>query len=203
MTELAQPLDSRRFEQYVRAMTTVVETLGDDESRLLDAAELLLTDLIRNDNWLPDRFAVPSDQSYRQYLLYRDPQNRFSVVSFVWQPGQTTPVHDHTVWGLVGVMRGEEFCEEYDAPAAGNPARKTGEHRLAAGGVDRVSPRIGDVHRVANAGKVTAVSIHVYGADIGTTRRHVFDPATGRTTDFVSGYSNGELGPLLDRVGGR
>jgi len=37
----------------------------------------------------------------------------FLVGSFVWMPGQRTPVHDHTVWGLVGVMRGEETCEEY------------------------------------------------------------------------------------------
>jgi len=207
MTDAAQALNSRRFEQYVLGMTTVVETLGDDEPKLLDAAESLLADLIRNDDWLPDRLAVPSDQSYRQYLLYRDPQSRFSVVSFVWQPGQMTPVHDHTVWGLVGVMRGEEFCEEYVAPEAGAPARKAGEHRLAAGAVDRVSPRLGDVHRVSNVGKVTAVSIHVYGADIGATRRHVFDPATGKATDFVSGYSNGGQGPLLalrdDSVGSR
>jgi predicted metal-dependent enzyme (double-stranded beta helix superfamily) len=33
-----------------------------------------------------------------------------------------------------------------------------------------------------------AVSIHVYGADIGAVRRHVFDPQSGRQRDFVSGY---------------
>ena len=46
-------------------------------------------------------------------LLHCDPMERFSVVSFVWAPGQKTPVHDHTVWGMVGVMRGVEFCEEF------------------------------------------------------------------------------------------
>jgi len=39
-------------------------------------------------------------------------------------PGHTTPVHDHTVWGLVGVLRGAEKCEEYERPAtAGRCAR--------------------------------------------------------------------------------
>jgi predicted metal-dependent enzyme (double-stranded beta helix superfamily) len=189
MTTATKDLNATRFEDFVHGMTAAVESFGDDEPRLLDAAEPLLSDLIRNDDWLPDRFARASDQSYRQYLLYRDPRNRFSVLSFVWQPGQMTPVHDHTVWGLVGVMRGEEHCEEYVVPGDGQAPIKAGEHALPAGSVDRVSPRIGDVHRVSNSGEVTAISIHVYGADIGVTPRHVFDPVTGVVMEFVSGYS--------------
>lgn len=185
-----------RFARFVQQMTAVVEAHGQDEPALLDAAEPLLADLVRHDDWLPEAYAVPSNESYRQYLLYRDPRARFSVVSFVWQPGQKTPVHDHTVWGLVGVMRGEERCEEFALPGDGTP-RARGDHPLRAGAVDRVSPTIGDVHRVSNAGAVTAISIHVYGADIGTTRRHVFDTATGAVQEFVSGYSNGALAPLM------
>ncbi len=186
-----------RFTSFVEQMTAVVERCGNDEPALLDAAEPLLRQLVSHDDWLPDAYAVPSDQSYRQYLLYRDPRDRFSVVSFVWQPGQQTPVHDHTVWGLVGVMRGVERCEEFTAPESGVPSRKCGEHPLPAGAIDRVSPTIGDVHRVSNAGDRTAVSIHVYGADIGATSRHVFDEATGVVKTFVSGYSNGDLAPLM------
>jgi predicted metal-dependent enzyme (double-stranded beta helix superfamily) len=35
------------------------------------------------------------------------------VVSFVWAPGQGTPIHDHRVWGLVGVLRGAETSERF------------------------------------------------------------------------------------------
>ena len=53
-----------------------------------------------------------------------------------------------------------------------------------------MSPTIGDVHRVANAlPDASSVSIHVYGADIGTVRRHVFSP-DGSVKEFISGYSN-------------
>jgi predicted metal-dependent enzyme (double-stranded beta helix superfamily) len=107
------------------------------------------------------------------------------VVSFVWMPGQKTPIHDHTVWGLVGVMRGQEKCEEYS-----DSISLSGSHLVKPGDVDRVSPRIGDVHVVSNAGTETAISIHVYGANIGKVRRHVFDPATGEAREFVSGYHN-------------
>jgi len=197
MTTDSKPQGADRFAAFIRQMTAVVDSFGDDEPALLDAAEPLLADLVRHDDWLPVRFAAPSDQSYRQYLLYLDPRNRFSVVSFVWQPGQRTPVHDHTVWGLVGVMRGREHCEEFVVPGDGISPRRCAEHPLGPGEVDRVSPRIGDVHRVSHAGAVTAVSIHVYGADIGAVSRHVFDEATGAARQFVSGYSNGDLGPLL------
>jgi len=119
---------------------------------------------------------------------------RFSVVSFVWMPGQKTPIHDHTVWGLVGVMRGEEQCEEYSPQA-----RPTGRHPVRRGEVDRVSPRIGDIHVVSNAGTQTAVSIHVYGGNIGAVRRHTYDPASGVQRDFVSGYANATMPNPWDR----
>jgi predicted metal-dependent enzyme (double-stranded beta helix superfamily) len=116
------------------------------------------------------------------------------VVSFVWMPGQRTPVHDHTVWGLVGVMRGEETCKEYS-----HDIKPTGRHPVRRGQVDRVSPRIGDIHVVANEGSEVAVSIHVYGANIGAVRRHTYDPASGAQRDFVSGYANASVPNLWDR----
>jgi predicted metal-dependent enzyme (double-stranded beta helix superfamily) len=189
-----------RFRTFVQDMTRLVAQHGADEAKMLDEGEKLLHALVLHDDWLPDEFAAPSNDSYRQYLLYCDPLERFSVVSFVWQPGQKTPVHNHTVWGLVGVMRGEERCEEYADPVPGRPMQPTGAHRVKAGDVDRVSPRIGDVHVVSNAtADRTAVSIHVYGANIGAVRRQVFDAASGAPREFVSGYHNRTIPNLWDK----
>lgn len=183
-----------RFRSFIQDMTRLAERHGADEPRMLDEGEKLLRDLVSHDDWLPGEFAAPSPESYRQYLLHCDPLERFSVVSFVWMPGQKTPIHDHTVWGLVGVMRGEELCEEYS-----KDIRPGSRHPVRPGDVDRVSPRIGDVHVVSNAGSQTAVSIHVYGANIGAVRRHTFDPATGKARELVSGYSNRTIPNLWDR----
>ena len=188
-----------RFRSFVQDMTRLVERHGADEAAMLDEGAKLLHELVTHDDWLPEEFAKPSQDSYRQYLLHCDPLERFSVVSFVWQPGQRTPVHDHTVWGLVGVMRGEEMCEEY---SSGKPMTVTGKHRVKPGDVDRVSPRIGDVHVVSNAtSDRTAISIHVYGANIGAVRRHTFDAASGAPREFVSGYHNAVTPNLWDRSG--
>lgn len=183
-----------RLRSFIRDMTRLADRHADDEQRMLDEGEKLLRALIAEDDWLPEEFARPSAEGYRQYLLHCDPLERFSVVSFVWMPGQRTPIHDHTVWGLVGVMRGEETCEEYSGDV-----KPAGRHPVRRGQVDRVSPRIGDIHVVANEGSDMAVSIHVYGANIGAVRRHTFDPGSGARRDFVSGYANASIPNLWDR----
>lgn len=187
-----------RLRTYIQDMTRLVSLHGGDEPRMLAEGETLLKGLIGTDDWLPDEFTMPSPESYRQYLLHCDPLERFSVVSFVWGPGQKTPVHDHTVWGLVGVMRGAELCEEY--ANTGKPFRPSGSHRIEPGEVDRLSPAIGDIHVVSNAfSDRPSISIHVYGANIGAVRRHVFDANTGAPREFISGYHNTVMPNLWDR----
>ncbi|MBL8382672.1 MAG: cysteine dioxygenase [Burkholderiales bacterium] len=186
-----------RLRTFVQRMTRVVETHS-AEQPLLDAARPLLADLITHDDWLPDAFAVPDPARYRQYLLYCDPFERFSLVSFVWGPGQKTPIHDHMVWGMVGVMRGAETCSEYDR--RDGRLVQTGEHRVAPGGIDLVSPTLGDIHVVSNADpERPSVSIHCYGGNIGAVRRHVFAPDSGTPSEFISGYSSTVTPNLWDR----
>jgi predicted metal-dependent enzyme (double-stranded beta helix superfamily) len=173
-----------RLRDFVRAFTGLAD---EGEERIFVDGRALLAGLVARDDWLPPQFAQPDPARYQQYLLHCDPLERFSVVSFVWGPGQATPLHDHTVWGMVGVLRGAELCEEFADPAL--PA--SGAHRIEAGAIDLVSPRIGDLHRVANAlAHDVSVSIHVYGANIGRVERHVYDSASGRPSRFVSGYAN-------------
>lgn len=183
--------NSSRFESFIQGFRSLVDEARGDEARILREGAPLLRDLVRHDDWLAPQYAKAPDSGYSQYLLHLDPQHRFSVVSFVWSPGVLTPVHDHTVWGMVGVMRGAEFCHEYDWPQPGQPMKRKGSHRLEPGDIDTVSPTVGDVHAVENAFKDRpSISIHVYAGDIGRTERHVFDAASGAVRRFVSGYTS-------------
>lgn len=150
----------------------------------------LLRNLIAVDDWLPAEFTKPHPQYYQQYLLYADPLDRFSIVSFVWGPGQKTPIHNHTVWGMVGQLRGEEKGTPYYRQA--NGTFKAGESSICPPGhVDTVSPNTHDIHVVENnLSDQTSISIHVYGGNIGRIQRLVFDPITGAEKSFVSGYAN-------------
>jgi len=180
-----------KFQQFIDGLTSVLDAGTADEPRILEAGSQLLGKLVATDDWLPAEFAQPHPQYYGQYLLHADPQERFSVVSFVWGPGQKTPVHDHTVWALIGMLRGAELGERFELQGSGRPMKSLGLDTLKPGHVDRVSPTIGDIHRVSNVyADQVSISIHAYGGNIGRIKRHVYDEHTGATKDFVSGYTN-------------
>lgn len=189
--------NGRRFRHFVGDFTHLVERDGASEARMLEQGGKLLRDLVSHDDWLPGDCAKPHPQYYQQYLLHCDPLERFSVVSFVWGPGQKTPVHNHLVWGIVGVMRGAEYCRRFTIGAPMNAGER---QRLEPGSVDLLSPTEGDIHEVANAyDDRVSVSIHVYGGNICAVQRHVFDTATGQAKPFVSGYSSAFLPNFWDR----
>jgi predicted metal-dependent enzyme (double-stranded beta helix superfamily) len=183
---------------FITSFGRLLDRQPDEPELLAQGADLLRT-LVANDTWLPEPYAQPHPQYYQQYLLHADSTERFSVVSFVWGPGQATPVHDHTVWGLIGMLRGAEFSQPWAVHADGHSAPQGEGVRLEPGQVEAVSPRIGDVHRVHNLfDDRVSISIHVYGANIGAVQRHVY-PAEGGSKPFVSGYSNTTLPNIWDR----
>jgi predicted metal-dependent enzyme (double-stranded beta helix superfamily) len=187
-----------RLRNFVIALSTLVETAA-GEPQILREGSRLLKELVAVDDWLPSRYAEPSATGYQQYLLHSDSRERFSVVSFVWGPGQKTPIHDHTVWGIVGILRGAESEQHYSRTSDGRFVEQGDPVRLETGEVTAVSPEIGDFHRVANAlTDRPSISIHAYGANIGAVRRSVYE-LDGTSKTFVSGYSNAELPNLWDR----
>lgn len=176
---------------FVIAMTHLAQEKLDDEATVLARAVPLMRNLVARDDWLPDAMAASHPQYYQQHLLYGDPLDRFSLVSFVWGPGQKTPVHDHTVWGIIGMLRGAECAQRYARDAQGHYQPQGEQARLLPGEVECVSPRLGDIHVVRNAlADQASISIHLYGGNIGRIARHVFVPDTGEVKNFVSGYSN-------------
>lgn len=187
-----------RLRDFVGAFSRLVET-ATGEPDILGRGSQLLKELVAVDDWLPARFSESSQTGYQQYLLHADSQERFSVVSFVWGPGQKSPIHDHTVWGIVGVLRGAELEQRYSRASDGRFVEESEPGRLDQGEVTAVSPAIGDFHRVANAlGNRPSTSIHVYGANIGAVRRSMYE-LDGTSKTFISGYSNTELPNLWDR----
>jgi predicted metal-dependent enzyme (double-stranded beta helix superfamily) len=191
--------NTARLRDFVINATKLVDQHGRDEAALLTAITPLVAALVAVDDWLPEAFAKPDAQYYRQYLLHADPLERLSVVSFVWGPGQRTPIHDHRVWGVVGVLRGAELSVSYERGADGRLIAQP-EARLERGAVAAVSPTIGDIHTIANAlADQPSISIHVYGGNIGAIHRSVFDAATGAEKPFISGYSSQTVPNLWDR----
>ena len=186
MSQLQKSSLPTRLRDFVDRMERL---LDQDEQQIVADGSTLLRELLAHDDWLQPQAAQPDPQFYRQYLLYRDPAARFSVVSFVWGPGQSTPIHDHTVWGLIGLLRGAEISQGYRRRADGSLEKAGQPQRLDAGVVTAVSPSLGDIHQVFNAyDDRVSIGIHVYGADIGAVDRSVYTP-DGAVKPFRSGYA--------------
>ncbi|QLF94657.1 cysteine dioxygenase [Pseudomonas sp. ABC1] len=194
---MTTPVRLDRLRGFIDALAELLESQS-DEALILERGGALLAELVSHDDWLPDTFAQPDPQRYQQYLLHADSRQRFSIVSFVWGPGQSTPVHDHRVWGLIGMLRGAEYSQGFAFAEDGSLHPEGEAVRLVPGHVEAVSPNVGDIHQVSNAyDDRVSISIHVYGANIGAVKRAVYNP-DGSEKPFISGYSNPYLPNLWD-----
>jgi predicted metal-dependent enzyme (double-stranded beta helix superfamily) len=194
MTQARYP---ERLRAFIGALAELIDS-NPREGDLLHRGGKLLGQLVSHDDWLPEEFARPDPERYQQYLLHADSRQRFSIVSFVWGPGQSTPIHDHRVWGLIGMLRGAEYSQGFKRNAEGALIADGGRVQLRPGQVEAVSPKIGDIHQVSNAfADQVSISIHVYGANIGAVRRAVYQP-DGSEKLFISGYSNAYLPNIWD-----
>lgn len=194
MTQTRHP---ERLRAFIGALAELIDS-HPREGDLLHRSGKLLAQLVSFDDWLPDDFATPDPQRYQQFLLHADSRQRFSIVSFVWGPGQSTPIHDHRVWGLIGMLRGAEYSQGYARSEGGRLEKEGPAIRLEPGQVEALSPRSNDIHQVSNAfNDQVSISIHVYGANIGAVRRAVYQP-DGSEKLFISGYSNAFLPNIWD-----
>jgi predicted metal-dependent enzyme (double-stranded beta helix superfamily) len=180
------------FAQFTHEVDALVRCHGQPDV-LVGLIQPLLSRLLAGRDWLDERYRRPvPGKSYSQYLLYTPLDEAWSVVSFVWPGGATTPVHDHGTWGVIGVYQGRERETRYTVVEGSIAARRvrlveTASATLHPGEVGQVVPP-DDLHCVSNDGQEVAVSVHVYGTNIGKHKRHVIDLTSGDVRDFVSGY---------------
>jgi 3-mercaptopropionate dioxygenase len=110
-------------------------------------------------------------RQYATHPLHIEP-NAFTIVALVWRPGQRTRIHDHISWCVFGVIQGFEHEELFD-----RNLKRLGTSESYPGDVSGFAPP-GDIHRVRNVSDTTAISLHIYGADlsrVGTSVRRYYD----------------------------
>lgn len=196
-TALSESRHPERLRNFIAALAELIDS-NPGEDDLLHHGGKLLGQLVRHDDWLPDEYALADPTRYQQFLLHADSRQRFSVVSFVWGPGQSTPIHDHRVWGLIGMLRGAEYSQGFARGSEGQLQKEGTPIRLEPGQVEALSPSSNDIHQVSNAyGDQVSISIHVYGANIGAVKRAVYQ-IDGSEKLFISGYSNVWLPNIWD-----
>ena len=106
-------------------------------------------------------------------LLYASEDDTLSLYVLVWRPGQWTPVHDHSSWGVVGVVQG--LLEERNYIRM-NPLqdgddnidlRPGGIILMNPGTVTTFVPNPDHIHETgASADGPGAVTLHLYGRNM-------------------------------------
>ncbi len=143
------------------SISTILAQAADHQAVCHEIA-LLLPNFLRQAHRLPQETRSPDPAGYRRTLLHEARDGAFSIGCFVWSPGQRTPIHDHTAWGVIGIaagaLRETSYRLENGRPVA------DGSQVLVQGACAWCLPADGDIHQVGADGNGTALSIHVYGA---------------------------------------
>lgn len=170
MAEIARPPYTSAFRHLVGAIRGVVRQEPEPRWAAREVSRNLEVVLASDDPLLSPGQCEPDESSYSQHILHVEGDGSFSIVALVWLPGQQTPVHDHVSWCVTGVYRGREhetrYTVETDDVSGERYLVPSGSVVNEEGTTAALTPP-GDIHRVRNEGPERAVSVHVYGADIG------------------------------------
>ena len=122
-----------------------------------------------------------SDQSYTRTVLHRTAG--WEVLLVGWLPGQRTPRHGHgESFGATCVLEGALTEVEYRL-GPGGQVLESERRKYVAGSVFHEQPHT--IHRVEHAGRVRAVSLHLYAPPL--QRMELYDGSTGTSQPRLSG----------------
>ena len=158
---------STALDRLVAQIREAIAAEADDTARAARVADGLAP-MLGDAGFLAPAQREPDPNHYRQHVLHVEPDGSFSIVALVWLPGQETPIHDHVSWCVVGVHEGREFETRYRvAERDGESVLIPDGHSVNPPGSTAALTPPGDIHKVENQGPGLAISLHVYGADIG------------------------------------
>jgi len=130
----------------------------------------------------PEHFKSHPDH-YNRNAIYVHDESEISLFSMVWLPGQWTPVHDHSSWGVVGVVEGmleeRSYCCSGPITEDANIHLRSGSVVLLdTGSVTTFIPEPDHIHvSGVPEDRPRAVSLHLYGRNMHNF--HVYDVDRG------------------------
>src|SRR6185312_1270360 len=68
---------------------------------------------LARDGWLPEPCRVPIPGKAASYALLRSKDPEYVLFSMVLPAGESTKVHNHLAWGLIGLWQGAQFEVQY------------------------------------------------------------------------------------------
>ncbi len=95
------------MKQFARDVDAIVRKYS-DETHVLKGIQPLLEKLVLSPGSVPKEAFTPRKDRFAMNLIHMPSDELFSIIGGIWHPGQTTPIHDHLTWAIIGVYEGEE-----------------------------------------------------------------------------------------------
>ncbi|GAB4346617.1 MAG: hypothetical protein Kow0099_27960 [Candidatus Abyssubacteria bacterium] len=125
-----------------------------------------------------------------ELLLFADEQRLFSLRMFLWAPGEFTPIHDHSAWGVIGPAIGEMDVINYrpEIPPNADCARlvETERLRLKPGETTHTLPLNDGIHKIGNPLEQAMLSLSLYGNPLPRGYIRGFELESGRVYHIFS-----------------
>jgi predicted metal-dependent enzyme (double-stranded beta helix superfamily) len=183
-----------QLEQFGLRLRGLIDRQPESE-RLIAGARELVSQLTGSTSWLGELFErLLFDRAFldgqtnsiwpNEFSLLRDPDGQFSVVAYVWEPGNapgiTGVVHDHGAWGVVGGVLNRFVERKYrrvdDGLTEGYAELEETSHAaIGPGETTFVLPLDEGIHRIENRTGSLAVSLNVYGKAASRGYVRLFD----------------------------
>ena len=185
-------MTSPAMRRFVEDAAAIVRAGGTEQEITAKVAERLGPILGDPDLLTPEQCLVRR-QGFTLNKIHIAPDESFSIGAGIWDVGQTTPIHDHGTWGVIGIWRGVEREESFERLGprvmSGRVQIVPRAGRLAGPGTVFVCCTTDqDVHRVSCASPEPVIGVHVYGGDLAQIPRLKYDEGTGEVKAFMTGW---------------
>lgn len=202
--------DGRAALRDLHAAVSAAIAAGGAPEAIIDGLRGPFDAFLQRDGWLPEPCRQPIPGKAASYALLRSHDPEFVLFSMVLPAGESTKVHNHLAWGLIGLWQGRQYEVQFRRIDDGSKPdyaeiAETQRQTLERGDVTRLLPPTDDIHIITTLSDTPSISIHLLGNDLGRISRQLFYPDERRAETFISGYDNvhGIAGADATGVGAR
>ncbi|BAZ70248.1 MAG: cupin [Pelatocladus maniniholoensis HA4357-MV3] len=192
LQELALPEKPYRLYRFLTELEDILDTVDDNCARIRAIAPLVRK-LLTSSYWLQMEFTEPpAVPGWSVQFLYDEYEFPLTVQMVAWLPGHISPIHNHSTWGIVALVSGQEKNqfwrrvsqgEATPTPTSEYPSRieYVGEKILVPGEIIGFTPDA--IHNIEVLGEEPAITFNLYGVT-NYQERFEFDPVTHTAKKF-------------------
>src|SRR5690349_3855795 len=100
------------LESFIRETSDLVGKTSDPKLVVDHVAENVRR-LLAGPFFLDERYQSPSREAFSRHVIHSEPGSSVLVVTCVWTPQQSTPIHDHLTWGVIAGLTGRIIATTY------------------------------------------------------------------------------------------